>query len=75
MDEHEIPGRLRDAENRALIAANAVENIKREMRLITETFGIRKSFNGQLSIDFAVLVKALGPVQAQELRRAIDESA
>jgi hypothetical protein len=59
-DDPEIPGRLRDAENRALIAGNAVENIKREMRLITETFGIRRSFNGQLSVDFAVLVKALG---------------
>jgi len=73
MNETELIHRAQSAEARIETAREAGEQLKAKLRSLTETFGIKTGFSGNMSIDYDMLVENLGAEQALILRGIIDK--
>ena len=73
MSEADYLFRAQSAESRIGTLEQANTQLKEKLRNITELFGVRTSFGGEMQIDYGKLVESLGIEQAIELRKVIDE--
>ena len=73
MNEQELIHRAQSAEARIETSRAASEQLKEKLRAITDTFGIKTSFDGGMRIDYDMLVENLGAEQSLVLRGIIDK--
>ena len=73
MSEQMWMEKAQSAEARIAPLSSAVDDLKGKLRDITETFGVKRNFNGTVAIDYDKLVENLGPEQCLILRGVIDE--
>jgi hypothetical protein len=72
MSDHWIE-RAQSAEAKLAALSGSTDKLKEKVRTVTETLGARERSNGSFEIDFEKLVANLGPENALEVRRIIDE--
>lgn len=65
--------RAQSAEARLKTLRDAYEPALERVKTFKANFGIKESGNGEIRIDFQKFVKNLGPDQALELKKIIDQ--